>query len=130
VSSRRGAECVSDLGGPRTAQIATAIVTATTKYRMQLLTGWKMRESFHFSQLRLEIFAVKQIDYGSNYGPHGRTLISPAVSIAPECCGLMSPRHKSGYVATGSVSSGTVAQNSLTWDIMSTVANQAREICQ
>jgi hypothetical protein len=66
VESRRGAECVSDLGGPRTTQIVTAIVTATTKYRMQLLTGRKMRESFHFSQLRLEIFATQQIDDGKN----------------------------------------------------------------
>ena len=102
MASRRGAECVSDLGGPRTTQIATAIVTATKKYRMQSFAGRKMRESFHFSQLRLEIFAVKQIDYGSNYGSHGRTLISPAVSISPECCGLMSARHKNGYVATDS----------------------------
>ena len=110
----RGAECVSDLGGPRTAQIATAIVTATTKYRMQSLADRKMRESFHFSQLRLEIFAVKQIDYGSNYGPHGRTLISPAVSIAPECCGLMSPGTKMVTSPPAPISSGTVARNSLT----------------
>jgi hypothetical protein len=66
VASRRGAECVSDLGGLITAQMAIATITATATKRMRSLAGRDGRQSFHFRQLGLEVFAIEQIDNGNN----------------------------------------------------------------
>jgi hypothetical protein len=49
-----------------TAQMAIATITATATKRMRSLAGRDGRQSFHFRQLGLEVFAIEQIDNGNN----------------------------------------------------------------